>query len=61
MSKPNLAFDVAQLVKIRFHRDHVVISLATAEHKSIDVRMSLHTLQQIEGQIQSHYEKLWTQ
>jgi hypothetical protein len=61
MSESNFVFEVARMVKIRFHRSHMVISFETTDQRSFDLKMSLQTLHEIEMQVGSHYEKLWAQ
>jgi len=61
MSEANLTFEVARLIEIRFHRSHVVVSLETTDQGSVDLKMSLRILREIEMQVGGHYEKLWTQ
>lgn len=61
MSEPNLAFEVARLVKIRFRRSDVVMSFETTDQRLVDLKMSLQALHELEMQVGGHYEKLWTQ
>jgi hypothetical protein len=61
MSEANLTFEVARLIEIRFHRSHMVVSLETTDQSTVDLKMSLQTLREIETKVGDHYEKLWTQ
>ena len=61
MSETNLTFEATRLVEIRFDRSHMVVSIETTDQRSVDLKMSLQTLREIEMQVAGHYEKLWTQ